>query len=243
MLYVRRLRESEEIRRDIEKAWKLYLPEVDLETALGNLRSGLGEVEDAVVDVTSIHQTSSTTDDGVGYSPTIMTEHSNAEDYEFDESKDVERSIDGMVVLTADPHKAGYTGPQSGIAALKFLQSLPPFLSVANSSPLPDLEQTELASSSSQTLATTSHYIDEYFSLYHPAYPILHQSTFRARVSGILLSLNSMKVPDPRQGPSQSHRMVLGLCYTILFLQSVPSSATLVQPSAMPLFTWRRGST
>lgn len=33
-----------------------------------------------------------------------------------------------MGYLTVDPHKAGYTGPQSGVAALKFLQSLPLYL-------------------------------------------------------------------------------------------------------------------
>lgn len=52
-------------------------------------------------------------------------EYSNAEDYEFDESDDFNEAIDGMGFLTIGPRKSGYTGPQSGIAAVRFLRSLP----------------------------------------------------------------------------------------------------------------------
>ena len=32
--------------------------------------------------------------------------------------------------------------------------------------------------------ADTDSFIHDYFQLYHPAYPLLHEGTFRARVSG-----------------------------------------------------------
>lgn len=115
---------------------------------------------------------------------TNVTEHSNAEDYEFDESHDFDNSIDGMGFLTADPHKAGYTGPQSGIAALKFLQSLPLYLPLNSLSTPSSLDDDGLPNVPSQSASTLNRCIDDYFSLYHPAYPILHEGTFRARISG-----------------------------------------------------------
>lgn len=116
--------------------------------------------------------------------PPGFTEHSNAEDYEFDESQDFDNSIDGMGFLTVDNHKAGYTGPQSGIAALKFLQSLPLYLPLNSSNTPSSLDEDDFPTVSSHTGRTIRRYIDEYFTLYHPAYPILHEGTFRARVSG-----------------------------------------------------------
>lgn len=117
--------------------------------------------------------------------PTSFTEHSNAEDYEFDESQAFDNSTDGMGFLTVDPRKAGYMGPQSGIAALKFLQSLPLYVPLASFGPSPSLDddhKEEPGSVSSRV--EISRYLDDYFNFYHPAYPILHEGTFRARVSG-----------------------------------------------------------
>ena len=131
-------------------------------------------------------QSQTAVEDVDGSKQSSSAEHENAEDYEFDESMSTGRSIDGMASLTEDPHKAGYTGPQSGIAALKFLQSLPPYLPIAYSSPLTDPEDKDIPPASSLSSAVISRYIDEYFALYHPAYPILHEGTFRARVSGAL---------------------------------------------------------
>lgn len=177
-------------------AWRAYLPDVDLETALrempknpeGGEDSISNEAEEAQPHNDVFHRGSSAAaaDGGSEQPLAAPMEHSNAEDYEFDESQDTERSIDGMAFLTADPHKAGYTGPQSGIAALKFLQSLPPYLPITYSSPSSGLDDKDVPDASSQTPAAITRYIDEYFSLYHPAYPILHEWTFRARVSGKL---------------------------------------------------------
>ncbi|CAG9947185.1 unnamed protein product [Clonostachys rosea f. rosea IK726] len=190
----RRLRESEAIRADMVKAWRLHLPGVDLEAALRSLPKEPADSHDAlpceaedVIQVNdAVGQKNEATDDGIEEPSETPMEPTNAEDYEFDESLDVEGSIDGMAFLTAGPHKAGYTGPQSGIAALKFLQSLPPYLPILYASPLSNPDDQDIPEASSQASATITHYIDEYFSLYHPAYPILHEGTFRARVSGAL---------------------------------------------------------
>jgi hypothetical protein len=176
------------------KAWRLHLPGVDLEAALRSLPKEPADSHDAlpceaedVIQVNdAVGQKNEATDDGIEEPSETPMEPTNAEDYEFDESLDVEGSIDGMAFLTAGPHKAGYTGPQSGIAALKFLQSLPPYLPILYASPLSNPDDQDIPEASSQASATITHYIDEYFSLYHPAYPILHEGTFRARVSGKL---------------------------------------------------------
>ncbi|CAM1508800.1 Fc.00g056480.m01.CDS01 [Cosmosporella sp. VM-42] len=164
-----------------------------LETALRNLPKNSTEVENGLpneVQDTFRHNSqderSPAADDGMEQPSVASMEYNNAEDCEFDESQDVERSINGMAFLTADPYKSGYTGPQSGIAALRFFQSLPPYLPITYTSPFSAPEDGEVPDAPSQSTATISTYIDEYFSLYHPAYPILHEGAFRARVSGAL---------------------------------------------------------
>lgn len=121
--------------------------------------------------------------------PNSIAEPSNAEDYEFDESQDFGNFTDGMGFLTVDPRKAGYTGPQSGIAALKFLQSLPLYIPLSSFIPTSSLDD-DVSDTTSPTLGkqagVLTHYLDDYFAFYHPAYPILHEGTFRARVSGAL---------------------------------------------------------
>ncbi|PLB51994.1 hypothetical protein P170DRAFT_401797 [Aspergillus steynii IBT 23096] len=178
----RRLQESERIRKDIENAWKVYLPSVDLQEAVRNTRESPHGI---ATSTKRKRKLSNEVEHPTEQTSTAITEHSNAEDYEFDESQDFDNSIDGMGFLTVDPHKAGYTGPQSGIAALKFLQSLPLYLPLNSINTPSSLDEDALPAASQPTEAVHG-YIDEYFSLYHPAYPILHEGTFRARVSGAL---------------------------------------------------------
>ncbi|KAL1909744.1 hypothetical protein Sste5344_004592 [Sporothrix stenoceras] len=213
----RRLQESEHVRRRMEQAWAVYLPGVNLADGLRNLPKHKAAHDADETDFTdyvpqphrhanSNHdhdkdRRSTTTittvtavdnDTTEPQTPLPPTEHLDADDLDFDESEDPERAIDGMAFLTAGPHKSGYTGPQSGIAALKFMQSLPPYLPVtynpentspSNTSPLIDDDVPDVAT---HTAAARARYIDDYFELYHPAYPILHEGTFRARVAGAL---------------------------------------------------------
>ncbi|KAE8388474.1 fungal-specific transcription factor domain-containing protein [Aspergillus alliaceus] len=179
----RRLQEYEQLRQDVEKAWRMYLPNVDLQEALQSIRESR---QVAPVNISHGEKLSTEVEHHTEQPPTSFTEHSNAEDYEFDESQDFDNSIDGMGFLTADPHKAGYTGPQSGIAALKFLQSLPLYLPLNSVNTPSSLDDDDFPTARSQPVATVNRYIDDYFSLYHPAYPILHEGTFRARISGAL---------------------------------------------------------
>ncbi|KAH1740735.1 hypothetical protein KXW50_007444 [Aspergillus fumigatus] len=188
-----RLQESEQLRKDMEKAWSIHLPGVDLQAAVCAVREGVSDSHvpnDPDVVGHNNHNPNRKMSIGPDHQteqpPTNFTEHSNAEDYEFDESQDFDNSIDGMGFLTADPHKAGYTGPQSGIAALKFLQALPLHLPLDHMRTPSCLDGDESLEVSAQAAETVSRYIDDYFSLYHPAYPILHEGTFRARVSGAL---------------------------------------------------------
>lgn len=123
-------------------------------------------------------------------------EHNNAEEYEFDESQDIDRSIDGMGFLTSESRKSGYTGPQSGISALRFLRSLPldSRLEVANGEDGSD-EIKQQMQSRRHSVIDVNNLIDDYFTLYHPLYPLLHEGLFRARLSGKFLSYISTHEP------------------------------------------------
>ncbi|KAL4888341.1 fungal-specific transcription factor domain-containing protein [Aspergillus ambiguus] len=195
----RRLQEYEQRQREIENAWKTYLPNLDLREAILTSRESPREasVTPTVVATATAHpgvpipgntprrKMSAEVEHPTEQAPSGFTEHSNAEDYEFDESQDFDNSIDGMGFLTVDPHKAGYTGPQSGIAALKFLQSLPLYLPLNNVNTPSSLDDDDLPGVNPHG-GTIRRYIDDYFAFYHPAYPILHEGTFRARISGAL---------------------------------------------------------
>ncbi|GAT24613.1 Zn(II)2Cys6 transcription factor [Aspergillus luchuensis] len=135
----RRLHELERLRADMERAWAIYLPSVDLQDALQTVRSQHDSIT-AIQQGPQRQKHLSEVTHATEQPPASFAEPSNAEDYEFDESQDFDNSTDGMGFLTVDPHKAGYTGPQSGIAALKFLQSLPLYLPLTSFSPLSCLD-------------------------------------------------------------------------------------------------------
>lgn len=170
----------------MERAWARQLPTVSLKEAIQNLNTGgvAAPVRTESPDMlrhTARHVRTSSLNEQAETSP---TEFSNAEDYEFDESQDFDNTTDGMGFLVAEPGKAGYMGPQSGVATLKFLQSLHLYVPMQNYSPtsIDEPEANNLLEISSTNI---SRYMDDYFSIYHTAYPILHEGTFRARVSGI----------------------------------------------------------
>lgn len=172
----------------MKKAWALHLPNVNLEDALQDLDK----------DPTAALAVSSSGHDGPDVQPlahaSIMTpaqqpseaspaEASNAEDYEFDELQDFDNTTDGMGFLIAEPGKAGYMGPQSGVAAVKFLQSLRLYSPISSTSAT-SLDEPDMNLPVASSTAI-SRYMNDYFSIYHTAYPILHEGTFRARVSGM----------------------------------------------------------
>lgn len=147
----------------------------------------------------------------------IETEPLNADDLEFDESQGFSDLVDGMVSLTVDPH--GYMGTESGSAALKFLNEL------SASTP----RSTSAGSSTGAATATLTRppeltrLLDDYFAHYHPAYPILHEPTFRAQISGKRPQLPSApRFPalTPRQAPWPSREMARGRCCTTSCLPS-----------------------
>lgn len=175
----------------IKRAWTLHLPHVDLESALrsldqdqSTLTSGSTAPQDRIDMQPLAHASTMTT--VTQPSEASPAEASNAEDYEFDESQDFDNSTDGMGFLVAEPGKAGYMGPQSGVAAVKFLQSLRLYSPISSTSTtsLDELDSNLPVASS----ADMAKYMNDYFSIYHTAYPILHEGTFRARVSGMCLS-------------------------------------------------------
>ncbi|KAL5592663.1 hypothetical protein FOBRF1_013689 [Fusarium oxysporum] len=171
----------------MEKAWALHLPEVNLQDAIRRLELGRQDVPPHSSPV-SLAEAPETRYGPAGNEPLndpSPAEWSNAEDYEFDESQDFDNTTDGMGSLITEPGKVGYTGPQSGVAALKFLQTLHLYIPADQPTLFP-LDDPDSRSTSEASPVSISQYINNYFRIYHSSYPILHEGTFRARLSGAL---------------------------------------------------------
>lgn len=169
----------------MERAWAVHLPEVKLQDAIQRLELGGGDQasNQSPVTLTEAPELSYRPvghEQPTGSSP---AEFSNAEDYEFDESQDFDNSTDGMGSLVMEPGKVGYTGPQSGVAALKFLQTLHLYIPIHGRMPF-SLDEPDSRSIPEASPADIARYINDHFAIYHTAYPLLHEGTFRARVSG-----------------------------------------------------------
>ncbi|KAJ4179842.1 hypothetical protein NW755_012237 [Fusarium falciforme] len=183
----RQLSRAENLIASIEKAWVVHVPDVKMQDAIRQLQSESADVPRHETPVALPEPPE------MSYRPTANehpadaspAEYSNAEDYEFDESQDFDNSTDGMGSLITEPGKVGYTGPQSGVAALKFLQTLHSYIPADSGRPLP-LDEPDTRSTAEASSADVSRYITDYFTMYHTAYPVLHEGTFRARVSGAL---------------------------------------------------------
>lgn len=172
----------------MKRAWTFHVPNIPLDDAIQRLaidQPASPSTDGGVRDGTEVRPPTSASTSAFAEQPSGASpaEASNAEDYEFDESQDFDNTTDGMGFLVAEPGKAGYMGPQSGVAAVKFLQSLHLYAPFASSSRFsldePDTRSLPVASTSDVT-----RYMNGFFSIYHTAYPILHEGTFRARVSG-----------------------------------------------------------
>lgn len=226
----------------MERAWAVYLPSVELQEALQTVRqqNDAGPTHGRQTHLSEVtHATEQP--------PAISAEHSSAEDYEFDESQDVGNSTDGMGLLTVEPHKAGYMSPQSGTAALKFLHSLPLYLPLTSFSPtssLDDDDQDAPSGAMQQRRAEVLRYLDDYFASYHPAYPILHEGTFRARVSGSTSSeAHRRLLSDSKQAHWLNRAMAHGRYCTTSCSQSGHLSGTPRAPGRIFRFSRKRAST
>ncbi|THX46422.1 hypothetical protein D6D06_10097 [Aureobasidium pullulans] len=190
-----KIKKYEELVHNIRRAWPIHVSNVTLEDALaalddeGPLRPNSASLSHHSTSINSFPQIE--VPDGRSLSCPDSA-RSDPGDYEFDESHDFDELIDGMGFLTAEPCRSGYTGPTSGVAALRFLRSLPteghaaiePVSGTLDQSPSIDVPTTEYVD--------VDALINDYFLLYHPAYPLLHEGLFRARVLGA--------VPKPRDG-------------------------------------------
>ncbi|KAL6817659.1 fungal-specific transcription factor domain-containing protein [Trichoderma camerunense] len=91
-----------------------------------------------------------------------------------------QKFVDGMGSLTSDVDGSGYLGVASGAALLR--------ITVGNNShrsgtTSPRVSTIPFALTS---LSALDGYIDDYFSLYHRSYPIVHEATFRAQFMEII---------------------------------------------------------
>lgn len=178
---------------NVKRAWAQHVPNLTLEQALLDL-----ERQDQCAQPQNAE---SPTSGGSGWAERSEpettqipnggnAEYSNAEDFEFDESEDFNEAIDGMGFLTVGPRKSGYTGPQSGLAAVKFLRSLPSDGQAEYEDTAPGESPGDSISSMEPALneVNIDEVINDYFTLFHTAYPLLHEGLFRARMAGTLLA-------------------------------------------------------
>lgn len=192
----RKIRKYESLLETIKRAWDIYVPQKSLQDALQTL-------DDVEKDIGTARPTSADSLPPPGANAFAMPmenshhlqysmspesqndpEPLNPEDFEFDESAEYGDAIDGMGFLTVESSKAGYTGPQSGIAALNVLRSLPSAYALDSTN--------TTGPGSAYSAGVLNDYVSvdilihDYFQIFHPAYPLLHEGTFRARASGAL---------------------------------------------------------
>lgn len=222
----RQLQRNEAYLAKVRKAWQRHVPGISLEQAVSGIddptpttgaRAGDTAVPHGVRSIIHEEPSLATSD-----STTSPAEQRNAEDYEFDESEDLNEAIDGMGFLTLESQKSGYTGPQSGIAAMCFLRSLPNDLELVQ-----DVEPSAYPADSipshesSPNEVNIDETVNDYFALFHPAYPLLHEGLFRAQMAGGSKSLirDGVRLLKILQVPHPSHVMALGRCSIIWSLR------------------------
>ena len=128
------------------------------------------------------------------HSPAFTIETPPNDDFDWDErecSRTSGRFVDGMATLTGNS-KRGYMGVASGAALLRLAED-------GNNPELLDEEHHEETvsggidpASKSFSLSQLDPHVDAYFSTYHTAYPIVHESSFRAQFMEL--------IPRPRGG-------------------------------------------
>ncbi|KAH0045222.1 NAD(P)-binding protein, partial [Aureobasidium melanogenum] len=190
-----RVKSYEDLVNNIKRAWSIHVPNVTLEDALAALDYQRPERTNSqsVSHLSSLVKAALHTempDDQSASCPDSA--QSDPGDYEFDGSHDFDELIDGMGFLTAEPCRSGYTGPTSGVAALRLLRSPPTETYAAEEPDSGQLGQSPSIDASMAEFVDVDALINDYFLLYHPAYPLLHEGLFRARVLGA--------VPKPRDG-------------------------------------------
>ncbi|KAF2146915.1 uncharacterized protein K452DRAFT_72672 [Aplosporella prunicola CBS 121167] len=173
----KRLNHCEKLLGRVEMVWRAYVPDVTLQDALQGmpLQEAPASTSLPLIPTQNFGE----------------TEPLSADDLEFDESHGFSDLVDGMASLTMVPHHAGYMGNESGSTALKFLNEL------SASTPRPSTARKANGAETDALAALTrppelNRLLDDYFAQYHPAYPILHEPTFRAQIAGA--------VAKPRDG-------------------------------------------
>ncbi|KAI0191101.1 fungal-specific transcription factor domain-containing protein [Astrocystis sublimbata] len=96
---------------------------------------------------------------------------------------------DGMASLAVDERESGYLGVASGAALLRLFATAPRPRSYSTASrasgQLRDTQHSLLSQPDPTSLVTEA-MVDAYFGQYHLSYPIVHEATFRAQLSGVI---------------------------------------------------------
>ncbi|KAF4838471.1 Regulatory protein GAL4 [Colletotrichum siamense] len=188
----------------LEHVFKQMLPDVDIDRAL-SADSRRREAPEPPAPHSPLPNTTTSSGDG-----NAMTEAMPDESDGFDWQEDINALADGMASLSVEPRGAGYLGSTAGVFFLRSLLAL-----TGHTKPLPentpraDERFSAIAASSqlSEVIASRQvidRLIESYFSIYHRAYPFVHEPTFRAQLHEV--------IPRPQR------RSWLMLLHTILAL-------------------------
>ncbi|KAL3418237.1 fungal specific transcription factor domain-containing protein [Phlyctema vagabunda] len=191
----RRLAKSQRRVELLEKAFKKFVPHIDLSYALHSIETGISPENATDGRIAAAGSGNVDTSNQLDIAtPLLPVEYDleKADTLEWDESSNVESLADGIGSLSVDPKGFGYMGPQSGNALLRYLQSIANFFPVDDGTRLWDDNIKSPKLTGPPDRSASQYCIDWYFKHFHPAYPILHEGFFRAQVMGA--------IPKPKDG-------------------------------------------
>ncbi|EEY19324.1 lactose regulatory protein LAC9 [Verticillium alfalfae VaMs.102] len=180
----------------VEKLFAELLPDVDINKALG--ARATGTPKRTASDHFAPRGPSSQTPGQQVSSP--ISEAVPEESDGFDWQEDIAVLADGMAALSVEPRGTGYLGSTAGVFFLRSLLLLTGHsAALADDQPRPQrLRQHFSSRDPSAQLAAVNvsrqvivNLVDTYFSVYHCAYPFIHEPTFRAQLHEV--------IPRPQQ--------------------------------------------
>jgi transcriptional regulatory protein GAL4 len=185
--------------RTIEMAWRQFLPNVELSTALQTTENQQPHSNARIQSIKTTQsdaphtvepgQTSVQSGDLWAEAPKSISppdsEYEDAETLDWDESVDTVTRTDGIGSLSTEWKGIGYMGPQTGNTLLRKLQSISVlYLSPEDEISIDHSLHTRLPEDVLNSSRFSDQCINWYFTHFHCAYPILHEGYFRAQLMG-----------------------------------------------------------
>ncbi|KAL3418309.1 C6 transcription factor [Phlyctema vagabunda] len=196
MSETRNLNKAEDRIRDLENAFQVLLPHVDLEAFLISVKQDPPNASNSQPQETSITfqeelLTPRPIPADTGQSNESDSEALPQEADGFDWSENavsLNDLSDGMAALSIRPEGAGYLGATSSVVPLRALlshgQNAVGNPGSPNGRSDPQMFSNSILSTMNPSDISQNTFIDAYFQFYHTQYPFVHEGTFRAQYNG-----------------------------------------------------------